>query len=352
MDRFNPDMLELARESRGYTQKALSELSGVDQGNISKYERGNLSISEAAMEKLALALRYPLSFFARTDEVRGIGSGCFYHRKRQSMPLGELKSIQAKVNVLRMQVARLLKGAEVECDNRIARLDIGDGETPEQIARLVRAIWDLPVGPVRNLVSAIEMAGGIVFRCSFGTTKLDAISQWCRGMPPLLFVNADIPGDRARWTLAHELGHLIMHRIPSPDSEREADLFASEFLMPARDIMADLNGMSLHRAAALKPYWRVSMAALIMRAHAVGKLTDSQKAQLFKQLSASGYRTKEPDTVPVETPTVVRGIVGMYITTLDHTTPDLARLVDLEEEEFASLYLAGDADRRGFRVVG
>ena len=351
MHRVNPEMLKLARESRELTQKALADLSGVDQGNISKYERSILDVSDSAIDKLARALRYPVHFFMQVDEVRGIGSGCFYHRKRQSMPVSELEVIQAKVNILRMQATRLIEGVDVDHDNRIHRLDINDGETAEGIARLVRAAWDLPLGPIRNLVRAIERAGAVVYRCSFGTKKLDAISQWCRGLPPMLFVNSDVPGDRARWNLAHELGHIIMHRIPSENGEREADQFASEFLMPARDIAADLNDFNLQRAAMLKPYWKVSMQALVMKAHDLQKISDWQKTKFFKQFGMEKMRTVEPDTVPIEMPTVLRDIIDVYLNQLGYSVPELAQLVALQEDEFRRIYLAENSEWSGLRVV-
>ena len=351
MSRFNPEMLELARESRGLTQSALSDHSGVDQGNISKYERGFLEISSSALEKLAAALRYPLPFFFRIDEVRGLGNRCLHNRKRQSMPVGELRTIQARVNIIRMHAATLLSGADIVTDNRMVRKDIGDGESPEDIARYIRATWDLPLGPIKNLVRSIERAGGIVFRCTFGTKKLDAVSQWCQGLPPMMFVNAETPGDRARWTLAHELGHIVMHRIPSEDAEREADLFASEFLMPSRDILADLNHFNITRAAMLKPYWKVSMAALAMKANRLGKISDWQKTDFFRELSYEGMRTKEPDTVPVESPTVIKDLIELHMNQLGYSISDLANLLTLEENELRSLCLGDSENHMGLRVV-
>lgn len=351
MNRVNPEMLALARESRGLTQPTLSEMSSVDQGNISKYERGLLDVSATAIEELAGALRYPVHFFYRDEEIRGLNSGCFYHRERQSLPVSELRVIEAKANILRIHAAILLRGADIDHDNRIVRRDINDGETAQDIARYIRAIWGLPIGPVKNLVRAIERAGGIVFRCHFGTRKIDAVSQWCQGLPPMLFVNAEAPGDRARWTLSHELGHIVMHRIPTPDAEREADLFASEFLMPARDIAADLDHFSLARAATLKLHWKVSMAAITMQAHRLEKISDRQKADLFKKLSVANMRTKEPDTIPIEQPTVMSDLINLHLNELGCSVADLARLLALEEEEFRSLYLENSDNRMGLRVV-
>src|SRR5262249_10300310 len=160
-----------------------------------------------------------------------------------------------------------------------------------------RHLWGLPLGPVRSVVGEIERAGGIIFRCGFNTMKVDAISQWppdAPELPPVFFVNEDIPGDRMRWTLAHELGHIVMHHLPTDDPEGEADRFASEFLMPGREIVAELNPFSLHRAAALKPYWKISMAALVRRAHDLKCISNRKYEYLNTQLAKLGYKKCEP----------------------------------------------------------
>lgn len=351
MNNINQDMLELARDSRGLTQAALADATGINQGHISRYERGLSNIPPDNLEKIAQATSYPVEFFYQSDAIRGLTGGCFYHRKRQSMPVQELKVIQAHINVIRIQVSKLLRGAEIITDNRFARLDISEEGTPEHIARVVRASWELPLGPLKNLTNAIENAGGIVFRCSFRTDKLDAVSQWAPGLPPLFFVNADIPTDRARFTLAHELGHLIMHKIPTPDSEGEADRFASEFLMPARDIAADLNGFSLQRAAVLKPYWRVSMASLIRRAKDIGKITDWQYKNLNIQKNKLNGGIAEPIELPPERPTVLRDLIRVYLDDHGYTVSELSGLVCLLEDEFRSRFLPDNPIREGFRVI-
>ena len=112
-----------------------------------------------------------------------------------------------------------------------------------------------------------------------------------------------------RLTLAHELGHLVMHEHPTEDMEREADRFAAEFLMPEQDVALELYPMSLERAAALKTRWRVSMAALIRRARDLGKLTTWQYKNLFVQLGRLGYRTNEPNPIAFEEPEFVNTII-------------------------------------------
>jgi Zn-dependent peptidase ImmA (M78 family)/DNA-binding XRE family transcriptional regulator len=337
----NPEMLVVARESRGLTQKELADRLSISQANVSKFESGILSVSDELLEQIATALGYPKAFFRQYDQVYGYGSSCLYHRKRQSLPAHQLRRIIAELNVLRMQVSRLLRGVEVETESRFYRMDLGDYENcPELIAQLVRKSWNLPSGPVQNLTRTIESCGGIVVRWSFGTNKIDAVSQWVPNMPPLFFVNSEVPGDRLRYTLAHEVGHLIMHHVPTPNLENEADRFAAEFMMPSADIASQLSPLPLQKLAHLKPYWMVSMAALARRAFDLGRITQRHYRTLFTQMSKMGIRKHEPVPIPPEEPTVLADIIDIHRKQHGYTNSELIRLVNsFDEDLFRSKYL-------------
>ncbi|HAG99910.1 MAG TPA: hypothetical protein DCL75_13910 [Ktedonobacter sp.] len=108
------------------------------------------------------------------------------------------------------------------------------------------------------------------------------------------------------FTLAHEIGHIVMHQIPTENMEEEADRFAAEFLMPSRDISPDLDSITFTNLARLKSYWKVSMAALIVRANDMGKITQRQYRTLFEQMNKNGYRMNEPIPIPVEEPALLK----------------------------------------------
>jgi Zn-dependent peptidase ImmA (M78 family) len=256
------------------------------------------------------------------------------------MPVTELRRIQAQVNVARMQIARLLPGAEVEAVNEFFRIDIDETEGgPAEVARAVRVAWQLPDGPIPNLARAVERAGGIVLCCEFGTTQLDAISQWIPGLPPLFFVNRDAPVDRRRFSLAHEVGHVVMHRLMSDDAERQADEFASELLMSANVIRAQLSLMSLDRAAMMKPYWRVSMAALIRRARDLGCLSESGYRRLFTRMGQLGMRNPEPHPIADEEPSVLADLANIHLRHHGYTPAQLAQILNCREHDLFAWYL-------------
>lgn len=332
-------MLILARDSRGFTQEDLANESGIRQSVISKYENGILDISEKCLTDLSRALNYPVSLFTKSDSRLGFGSTFSFHRKRQSLAVRDLRRIQAKVNLMRIHIGRLLLSAEIEPKYAFQCFDIHDYRKPELIADSVRRAWNLPLGPIRNLVDVIERSGAIVVPFRFGTRKLDAIGQWPDDMPPLFFINIEMPWERVRFSLAHELGHLIMHQVQTQNQEAEADAFASAFLMPGREISDDLRNLTIPGAAQLKNYWRVSMAALIYRAHTLKQITTSQYRRLFTQISRLGYRLQEPNPLSWEGPKTLGSMVRVHLNELGYTIPALSALLDLNQDEFESVYL-------------
>src|ERR1700683_3884465 len=146
---FNPKMIALARESRGVTQTDMAAQMCVRQGTISKVESGDIETGEELEKSLVRYLRYPRGFFEQTDAIYPFGSSSFYHRKQQSVPNPILRKIEAKVNIYRFDVQRLLKSTDMHLRNRFKRIDIEEhpGEIPS-IAGLVRATWRIPPGPV------------------------------------------------------------------------------------------------------------------------------------------------------------------------------------------------------------
>lgn len=324
----NPRMLVLARESRGLSQAELAAAIAATQGKVSKYENGLLELSDDNLKRIADELDYEPEFFCQADQVHGLGTSLLFNRKRKTAPIHVQRRIVAQVNVVRMQIERLLRGAEVPSENRFEKLDIDqfDGDA-EAVAKHTRSAWRLPPGPIVNLTTAIESAGGVVAVCDFGTDRVDAAHMWLDGLPPMFFMNAAVPGDRHRFSLAHEVGHAIMHDLPSDDVESEADRFASEFLMPADEIRLQLIGLSVQRAAQLKLQWKVSMQAIIVRAWHLRRITERRYRSLYTQISVHGYRRNEPFPIPLEQPTVLAQLFKIHREHHGYSEDDLRRLL-------------------------
>lgn len=346
---FNPDMLALARQSRGYTQTELAQLLSVSPGWLSRIEAGLKEVSIEFAQKLGDVLDYPFSFFYKNDRICGPGINEVFHRSRSRVPVKTRDKNQAWTEINRLNLESLLKGVNLG-DIEIPQYDIYefDGKVSD-IARTVRAKWQLPQGPIKNVVKIIEEARGIVIPMKFESRLVDATSRWPLNMPPLFFMGLDFPTDRVRFSLCHELGHMIMHQnCPNPYQEEQANEFAAEFLMPEHEIKPYLMDLSLPKLAALKPYWKVSMAALLKRAKDIEAITDRHAKTLWIEMGKAGYRMREPLELdlPTEEPKLLQEIIGVYCDEMGYSIKELALLFKLKEHEVCRLYF-GASDSIG-----
>jgi Zn-dependent peptidase ImmA (M78 family)/DNA-binding XRE family transcriptional regulator len=341
-------MLRLAREAREMTQADLAASAGVTQALISKIEHGLVGQpSDEVVSKFANALRFPEAFFRQRE--RAIGFPAYHYRKRVKLGAKPLARIGAIINIRRQHITKLLRSYEIEVEKPIPQIDLDvSGLTPEKVAERLRAYWMLPRGPVASVVDTIEQAGGIVIMTSFQTALLDGISFRSEGLPPLFFINKDVPGDRFRFTLAHELGHIVMHTVPDDDQEMEeqAHRFAAEFLMPASDIKTYLIDPKFPSLGRVKAYWKVSIKSLIKRSHTLKLITDSQYKNMNVQYNKS-FKNGESGEIDVEQPWRLKEIVKYHREELGYSLTDLARLLSANESDIERVYLP----RQGLRLV-
>jgi Zn-dependent peptidase ImmA (M78 family)/transcriptional regulator with XRE-family HTH domain len=316
------------------TQDELARSSDVAQSSICKAEKGGRLLPDYELPAVAAALRVTSDLLCWQDEVYGFGSASFFHRKQQSLPQRTLRKIQARVNLLRMRLHRLLGDISVETPLSIPRVDIDEAGSAAEIARRLRAAWRVPMGPVLNLVSLVEAAGGIVVRQEFESHRINAISVWHPGVGPLFTLNRTLSPESQRFILAHELGHMIIHEgePPREEAELEADQFAEELLMPAAEIAGDLLDIDVRKALALKPYWRVPMQSLILRAQHLDIITYGRSRSLHAYMNKAGYLRSEPMPLEREQPTVLDDMVRIQLTEHGYSTAELAALLGMLEE--------------------
>lgn len=340
---FNPDLLKVARQARGLSQSALAEISGVSQTHISKWENALVQPVGTSFEKIANALNFPLSFFYEDDRVFGLPVS-FHpaYRKRASVGKQGIERLEAEMNIHLFHFRRLLKSVDLTAEIPFPQIDVDDCDGgAESVADLVRRIWLVPTGPLRNLTSYAERSGCLVIPTDFSGEAVDGLTIRTPDLPPCIFINRNQPADRQRFTLAHEIGHLVMHRLPSIDMEAEANAFAAQLLMPAADIRASLFGeLTIQKLAALKPIWRVSMGAILFRAKAIGLLTDNQSHYLWRQMSQSGYRRREPAELdfPPETPSVVNELIRTHLEDLGYDFMDMQSALHASTDDLSRLY--------------
>lgn len=333
-------MVVLARESRGLTQQQLSIRIGLEQYKLSRIENGYLQdFPDSVLLKMVRVLEYPKSFFYQEFKVYPLWEN--FYRKHKTAPAKELKAVAALINVYRERVRRLLSSAEIDYI-QIPDFTIEEYGTPEKVAIAVRDYLKMPRGCVENVTKILENFGVIVIELDFGIRKFSGASLFIDNNFHLLFINKMSP-DRYRFTLAHELAHLVMHSNPRPDDqlEKEADRFASEFLMPSRDIKPYLSNLSMEKLANLKLHWRTSMQSILEKAYSLGIITERQRRKFWMKMGQKGYRLQEPPRLdpPRETPSLFQELVEFHLEDLNFDVQELADLILLTESEYRDCYL-------------
>lgn len=348
MDKFNHHMMTLARDARAMTQADLAETLGFGQGTLSKYETGFSEPPHEFVEQLADVLGFPPSFFYEPGRPYGLPP--FHYRRRKKLSAKALSRIVAEMNIRRLHLTKMLVSFQRRMNTFIPEIDPDEYRgkskgrlTPDDAARVVREMWMLPSGPIPNMVELLEDNGGVVIPCDFGTDLLDAMSQRIDGMPVLFFVNVHAPTDRLRHTLAHELGHMVLHTITlksDEEMEDDADAFAGAFLLPADEIRPQLRRFDLRQLANLKGYWKVSMTAIAVRADRLKLITPYQSKMFWIEMSKLGYRKREPNEPPREHPKLLRQMISFHMKKLGYSVAEMSRLLHLQVPEFREMYRA------------
>lgn len=342
----NPEMVILAREFRELTQADLAARAGITQPRVARIEAGigaDLSAEEVAA--LAHALRFPVGFFSLAEQRFSYGSSSVFTRSRQ-LKAGERRKISGLVNVLRIHVKRMLDHVDVQPARPLPRFSVEDYGSTHACARALRVAWNLPNGPIRNLTRLLEGAGIVVIECDFGGVPMDATCIQFAELPPIIFIDKSVPGDRWRFTLAHELAHLVMHDLPHPSMEDEADDFASEFLVPSDEIAPELSRATASKLSTympLKEYWQVSIAMLIRKALSLGKIDENQRKWLVIQMNKLGIRKVEPLPVPKESTALFPSLIKHFREQLGFTDEELGAALMYSPDRLDELY--GDIGR-------
>lgn len=307
---FNAKRLSLARMRRRLTAKALAERSGLAVDTISRLEKGNNEPDEATVVKLATALGFPLEFFFSHDPM-DMSTDAVSFRSFSRMSARE-RDAAVSAGSLGLQLSEWVEQKFNLPEPNL--IDLSYEPDPEVCANLLRQHWVLGERPIGNMLGLLETNGVRVFSLSENTASVNAFSFW-RDEKPFIFLNNFKTAESSIFDSAHELGHLIMHKHGEPKesraSEREANEFASAFLMPKNDVSARLRGaVSVNVILQAKSRWRVSAMAMAYRLRRLEIVSEWQYKSLCVELTKRGFRTTEYGGVERETSLVWKKILA------------------------------------------
>ena len=324
---FKAPRLQQALATRGLTQGQLASLVGVSPSTISKWRAGDQAPEASALERLASTLNLEPAWFTRP--LPSAVSAPLYRSNAQALKTARSK-LEGRVEWLQ-ELAHMLGEF---ADYPVVRLPERSFTDPEQIsdtdieaaAEECRAIWQLGRAPIQDLTLASEGAGIIIVREETEISAIEGLSCWSDLLDrPIVLLSADKANAfRSRFDLAHEIGHLVLHKhIPRATErnrhnmlEKQAHRFAGALLLPSETFASDIRvPVGLDSLLILKQKWGVSVAAMVMRLGALGLINEDDKLNLFKRRSSRWGAKSEPgdDKRAPETPRLLRRTIELLI---------------------------------------
>lgn len=321
--------IKIARGSRGLTQKELSKLVSISQVSLSRMEKGDIMIPYPVIEKLAIELDYPESFFGKIISENETPNSFFY-RKRASMKVKDLEIITRKIQIYNKVIDTLLDSVDIP-EFCIPQIDCTEDYQADEIAYRLKQHLNIPLGPITKITNMIEKCGIIVHFLNVDEScdKFDGLATFTIKGYPVIYINNNMPNDRKRFSLAHELGHLTMHLRSEnltkgqEEQEKEANLFAGEFLLPHSECLIDFSNMKMRDLPYLKSKWLVSKAAIIHRAAELECIPEDTAAYFYITLGRNKERKIEKGLVPIDTPTIISKMIKMHLGELEYSNDEL-----------------------------
>ena len=330
--RLSPARLKDARAAKRLNQAELGTAIGKTRQAISAYELGEKSPEAATLAAIATVLDQPIAYFTASDRESFGGFGPRFFRA--TGPETKRRNLMCDAYAgWEVQIARyvddLVNYPPVVVPS-LTPSDPGGGYADEEIeeaAAECRSRWGLGYGPLSNVLALAEGKGIIAVRLRMEGERIEAFSFW-NGARPFIFLASEKDSSaRARFDVAHEIGHLVLHRgvgqedIEDPKTlkriEAEANRFAGALLLPAQSFPNEVFTTRLDAFVELKARWKVAIQAMVYRCKDLGVFDEFQITNLYKQISARKWRTREPlddpTRYPLEQPKLLRKAVEMVL---------------------------------------
>ena len=311
------DRIKQARKAAGLSLRTLADRAGVSAMAISKHESGKSVPSSRVLLALANALGVRTDYFFRPakfelQEVK--------YRKHAGLPAKALWQIEGDLveQIERfIELEQLLPNGPVQAFKlpENLRASVSTLDEVEDVATELRNAWNLGVDPISMLTDLLEERGVEIFQSRAIPGDFDGMAATVDHIP-VIVVSSKAPGDRQRFTMAHELGHLVLagRLADGIDDEAASNRFAGAFLAPASEVRKELGEhrtwLEPRELAALKKAYGLSMQAWMHRAKDLGILPEARYVEMRKFFNAHGWNKTEPgEPYPPERPHLFEQLV-------------------------------------------
>ena len=296
------ERLKMARKINMISLRALAEKLEVSHTLLYKYEKGEILPDSSMLIKLSRALNVKVEFFFRPQRIEKIEP--VYRSNKELISGKEEESIKEQIKEW-MERYIFLESLYPDFFSSVPfpQYRIQSSEGVEDVAKKLRKKWDLGLDPLGNIVEILEDKG-VKIGVIKGAKHFDSCAFWVGEKEkkiPVIVVKENIPGDRERFSISHELGHLVLQfdkKVFKDDKEKAINRFAGAFLVPDESVWQEIGRkrkhININELFALKMKYGLSMQGWIHRMEDLKVIAPTLARQLREEFSKRGWKKLEP----------------------------------------------------------
>lgn len=296
-----------ARSLNGYSQQELADLIGVSKQMISKYEKGESIPTSSNFLKLAKSLKVKMDYFFKPSTIE---LGVINFRKKSSFSNKKQETLE---QLIRWKLENYLEIEDLlQIDysflNFIEKDIVKSSDDIENIVLKLRNEWEIGLDPIHNIIQLLEDKEIKVIELYDVEDSFDGLATFVNDKFPVIVVNGNFPVERKRFTLLHELGHLLLNLPECTLKEEESfcNKFASEFLFPKRLVIKEFGlkreSILLNELIQVQTKYGISIQAIIYRLVDAGILSENRKAEFYKKINFDSNLKREVNQPRFHTP--------------------------------------------------
>jgi Zn-dependent peptidase ImmA (M78 family)/DNA-binding XRE family transcriptional regulator len=295
MDGFGAK-LKAARKMVGMSLQELADATGniITKQALSKYEKGAMVPGSDTLNAISKGLGVKTGYFYRQSQVKLTGLE-FRKRSRLSKKDENRVKYQTLDFLERFIEIENVMDLHSSFDNPLKNAVIKNQNDVEEASLYLRKAWDLGIAPISNLMELLEDKGVRILEVDL-PYQFDGLSAWADGIP-VITVNKNHDLVRRRFTIVHELAHLMLtfNNCNRDDLEKLCHNFAGAFLIPKVKMIEEIGShrsrITFLELKKLKGIYGISIMALMVRAKKLGIINETVYKKFFILASKSGWRS-------------------------------------------------------------
>ena len=350
---FIGERLTESREARGITKSSLANLIGVAPPQITKYENGDQTPSQGTLEKICSVLSMPVDYFFYERERETDSSSAIFYRSISSATKRQRLSAEKKYLWVQDIYSYLWRFIEFPNVN-LPEIDVPQSpelispDFIETVAERLRQHWGVSDSPIENITRLVENNGIVISFYDLEADTLDAFSQYCFDKPHIIVSNQKT-ASRIRFNIAHEIGHLVLHRNISSKvfntnemfklMEKQAHRFAGAFIFPQTPFFEEILCADLTTFRLRKARWKLSIAAMIYRAKDLKLIDDEGEERLRRSYGRNRWNRNEPldDEMPIDYPELLKDALELIINEGVQSRSDVLEAIPISISDIENL---------------